>query len=101
MNKFRTQTGQTGRNAYLYELTHIDSARRRLDRRFNELRAAIVLELPADAMSSFPIPSEAYPDARLDIDREGIARRLAPLVSADRRSVEQTRDLVRHMTGGI
>lgn len=34
---FRTQTGQTGMDAYIYEVTAIANAQRDLDKRFNDL----------------------------------------------------------------
>jgi len=43
---FRTATGQTGRDAYIYESAQIANAPRELDRRFNELRKIVAAEAP-------------------------------------------------------
>lgn len=43
---FRTNTGQTGRDAYIFEATAIANAQRELDKRFNRLLQAAHSEQP-------------------------------------------------------
>lgn len=43
---FRTQTGQTGKDAYIFESAAIANAQRELDRRFRELREIVAEEQP-------------------------------------------------------
>jgi len=43
---FRTPTGQTGTDAYVFEAAQIANAQRELDARFTRLRAVIAEEAP-------------------------------------------------------
>lgn len=43
---FRTATGQTGRDAYVFEATAIANAQRELNLRFRKLRATVEEESP-------------------------------------------------------
>lgn len=47
----RTHTGQTGRDAYQYELAALVNAKRDLENRMSQLIDTICEELPADATS--------------------------------------------------
>lgn len=72
--RFRTPTGQTGPDAYLYEAAQIINTLRDLDERTRRLAAAMAAELPADLELRWPIPSAQYPDATTPVDRAGMAR---------------------------
>lgn len=71
---FRTRTGQTGTDAYLYEAAQIANELRELNARAARLAAAMVAELPADASCNVSIASDRFPDATRPIDRDGLAR---------------------------
>lgn len=71
---FRTPTGQTGADAYIYEAAQIQNALRELDKRAHDLAEAMATELPADASGRWGIASERYPDAYRTFDRESLAR---------------------------
>ena len=43
---FRTATGQTGKDAYIYEAAQIANAQRELDRRMKLLRETVATEAP-------------------------------------------------------
>jgi hypothetical protein len=79
---FRTPTGQTGRDAYVYEAAQIANALRELNARAARLAEAMAAELAPDASCRVSIASESYPDATLNCDRDGLARVLPMLGTA-------------------
>ena len=84
MTTFRTPTGQTGTDAYVYEAAQIKNALRELNARAARLAAAMVDELPEGASCLVSIASENYPDATTTCDREGLTRVLPMLgIAAD------------------
>ena len=74
---FRTQTGQTGKDAYSYTMQALLNEQRELNLRFVKLMDTISEELPEDASYDMPIPSDKFPDATLPCDREGMVKQLA------------------------
>lgn len=68
---FRTATGQTGRDAYIYELAAIRNAARELNARASRLYATMRRELPAEASSQHSLGDYTTP-----IDRETIGSML-------------------------
>ena len=64
----RTPTGQTGRDAYIYELAGMANKLHALKREWHALCEAIAADIPQDATSVIPIPSDVFPDATLPID---------------------------------
>jgi hypothetical protein len=96
---FRTPTGQTGIDAYTYEPAQIENARRELLARFDRLRQIIADELPAAARGSVSIASEAFPDARHDIDRASLVGQLTFAgLTLDTWSIDYVRELLAHLT---
>jgi hypothetical protein len=79
MTTFRTATGQTGPDAYVYEAAQIRNLQRELDARTRRLAEAMVAELPADARVLVSIASQRYPDAVTEADRGALVRML-PLI---------------------
>jgi hypothetical protein len=79
---FRTATGQTSTDAYVYEAAQIANSLRELNRRAERLAAAIVDELPADASCNVSIASERFPDATTTADRDSLTRILPMLGNA-------------------
>jgi hypothetical protein len=79
MTTFRTPSGQTGTDAYIYEAAQIRNSLRELDRRAARLAAVMVDELPEDASCLVSIASENYPDATSTADRESLTRILPML----------------------
>lgn len=73
---YRSPTGQTGPDAYIYEATAIKNALRDLNARAKRLAEIMVAELPEDYRGKMSIASERFPDATTDIDRVGITRML-------------------------
>jgi hypothetical protein len=71
---FRTPTGQTGTDAYIYEAAQIQNHLRELNARAHDLAEAMATELPADASGRWGIASKNYPDAYTTFDRESLAR---------------------------
>lgn len=65
---FTTPSGQTGRDAYRFELAAIDNERRALDLRMSLLMDVIAVELPSTAHYDMPIPSSRFPDAVVTAD---------------------------------
>lgn len=68
----RTITGQTGKDAYKYELQGLANAKRSLERKMTQLIDAICDELPADAKSSWRMTS----DHSVEVDKANIIRML-------------------------
>lgn len=66
VKQFRTPTGQTGRNAYVYELAAIQNERRDLDARMKRLTDAMAAELPESATYTHKM-NETY-SVTADID---------------------------------
>ena len=71
---FRTPTGQTGTDAYIYEAAQIQNHLRELNARAHDLAEAMATELPADASGRWGIASANYPDAYTTFDRESLGR---------------------------
>jgi hypothetical protein len=89
---FRTQTGQTGRDAYTYELTAIGNEFRELTARLAKLGQTIADEMPDDATGS-----RAMGSGRKDLDAHSL-RRMIEFASrgCDRSSIERMEDLLAH-----
>lgn len=73
---FRTPTGQTGKDAYVYEITRIRNAQRDLDTQLRNLLANITDELPEDATYEMSIATAKFPDATSTCDRDCIIGQL-------------------------
>lgn len=58
---FRTPTGQTGKDAYVYELSAIRNSLRDLERRFAALGETIARETPDGATAEHEIGGRAFP----------------------------------------
>jgi hypothetical protein len=86
---FRTATGQTGRDAYRYELAQIANAKRELDRRIDALAETIARELPEDATTTRQIGRRAA-----TIDRDGMRRMLGMATGADRFTLDLMTELI-------
>lgn len=67
---FRTQTGQTGRSAYIYELTRMANKLAAVEREFAATCQAISDDLAPDLTLEVPIPSEQFPDATMPADTD-------------------------------
>jgi len=80
---FRTPTGQTGKDAYTFEMAAILNAQRELNLRFVRLCNTIAEELPEDASYEHPIPSDKFPDATTTCPREGMVSMLEMLGTPD------------------
>lgn len=89
---FRTPTGQTGFDAYAYELAQIENARRELDARMVRLTEVIAAELPPDATGSMSIASEQFPDAAIPVDRDGIVSQITFHPVADSFTIDHVRE---------
>lgn len=79
---YRTATGQTGTDAYIYESVQISNALRELNERAARLAAIMVDEMPDDVEVKWSMASEAYPDATRPADRDSLARMLPMMGSA-------------------
>lgn len=87
---FRTISGQTGKDAYTFELAQIRNEYRDLKARLARLTETIVEELPEGATSTF---SE---DVEIPFDREGLVRVL-PMFGLDDTSLQDLGKLVRNL----
>lgn len=66
MTPFRTTSGQTGRDAYIYELAQIENHERDIRSRRENLARIVEEELTGkDITVLWPIPSTMYPDATM------------------------------------
>lgn len=90
--KFRTPTGQTGMDAYIFELAQIENARRELDARILRLTEAIARELPEDAEGSMSIATDKFPDAAIPLDRDGIISQITFHPTADSFTIDHVRE---------
>lgn len=77
MSQFRTPTGQTGTDAYIYEAAQIRNCLRELNARAAHLAAVMADEMPDDTVLRWPIPSERFPDATTPVDAESLRGILA------------------------
>jgi hypothetical protein len=93
----RTISGQTGRDAYMFELAQIANARNELDRRMSRLIDAISADLPENATGEMSIASEQFPNATLPLDRAGLVTQLDSCRLADRFSTDYALDLVKRL----
>lgn len=59
---FRTATGQTGPDAYMYEASQILNCQRELDGRAARLARVMADELPESVSVKWAMPSAAHPD---------------------------------------
>jgi hypothetical protein len=73
---FRTPTGQTSTDAYIYEAAQISNHLRELNARAARLVDAMIDEMPADASCLVSIASEQYPDATRTADRDALVSML-------------------------
>lgn len=74
---FRTSTGQTGTDAYIYEAAQIINARRELDARAARLANAMAEELASEAAVTISIRSNRFPNATMQADSRSIVRMLS------------------------
>jgi len=93
---FRTQTGQTGRDAYIYELAAIRNARRALDRQMLHLIEVMTAELPRDAKSSW----EMTAGYRVETDRDTILRMIELSTLADDVSMDTVAEILENLQVG-
>jgi hypothetical protein len=89
---FRTPTGQTGRDAYRYELAQVENAQRALDERMARLCAAMDAELGDDATSGREFGGRVR-----TVDRVFITRVLAMCGRSDGFSIDTVRELIAHL----
>ena len=94
MSIFRTATGQTGRDAYRYELAAIGNSYRELQARFAKLAQTIAAELPNDATGNQSIASDRFPDATMLCDAATYRRQLPMLETLDQFNLEGLRELL-------
>jgi hypothetical protein len=97
---FRTQTGQTGRSAYVNELAAIGNEFRALSERYAKLGQAIADEMPDTATGSMNIASRACPDARKPVKAETLRKLVVSCAELDctRSSFDRLADLIGHMS---
>jgi hypothetical protein len=91
---FRTQTGQTGRDAYVYELAAIRNEYRELSQRLTTLAATISEELPSDATGQQSIASDRFPNATMPCDAETYRRQLPLMTTLNGHTLEQFAELL-------
>lgn len=91
---FRTPTGQTGKDAYVYELAAIANEKRELDKRFLRLLTIMKTELPESAEYDMSIATEEFPEAFLTADKDTIVRQLSMYEQADRFSIEWVQEML-------
>lgn len=78
-----TETGQTGADAYAYEVAQIANARRELDARMANLVAVMTRELPETVVTRHSIATDRFPDAWIAGDRDSLVRQLEMNTLAD------------------
>ena len=96
MPAFRTPTGQTGPDAYMYEAAQISNHLRALNARAARLAAMMAAEMPEDVSHvRWSISSPKYPDATSAMSRDALIRVLdisgyavdAPLLGSIARAI--------------
>lgn len=92
---FRTPTGQTGKDAYSYELAAIANTKRELDSRFVRLLTAMKEELPESAEYDQSIASERFPHAILTADKDTIVKQLSMFESVDTFSIGWVQEMLK------
>lgn len=91
---FRTATGQTGTDAYKFELAQIANAKRDLDARMARLQEAMAAELPETATYKMSIATERFPDAFLVADAQTIRAQVTMFPWVDTVSLETVTNIL-------
>jgi hypothetical protein len=76
-NRYRTISGQTGRDAYVFELAQMSNKLRELKTQWQQLCETIADDLPEGTTGKLPIPSDKFPDATLPLDRDALISQIS------------------------